>query len=630
MYAGDIIYQMLQKTEEHTMGYIPLLTAGNTAIMKSALIALVIINISLFICAIFFTIYLNRKKRIKTLINAILLGVLYTATVVAAICTLLSYKNYQKLQTKSTNHNQSIQTDTPDVKPDPGPSIETITPSVDTEPDFQPHSVHTSNPDNWGVKWEIIADASIVSEYRNPSSLSFSRTEYTNMEGVITFRGNNYRNNPTYGFADVSMEILAEKWHSNIGAYNGWSGSGWTGQPLIVRWDEETKRIMNLFPEKKDKTNLVEVIYATLDGHVYFYDLDDGSYTRNPVFLGMNFKGAGSLDPRGYPIMYVGSGDVCNGVSPRMFIVSLIDGTVLYEKSGADGYSNRPSWSAFDSAPLVHSESDTLIWPGENGILYTLKLNTQYDKDTGTISVSPAEAAKARYTTELGRTYGYECSCVVVDHYFYAGDNGGMFFCVDLETMELVWALDTKDDVNATPVFQWEEDGKGYIYTATSMEFSNGTSYIYKIDALTGEIIWQKDYSNIIYDKDVSGGVLSSPILGKEGTELEGLVIYSVSKTPRAGSGILVALNTETGDVVWEKELASYCWSSPVPLYTQEGNAYIVICDSVGNVILIDGQTGETLSQINIGSNVEASPAVFEGTLVVGTRGGRVYAIDVD
>lgn len=612
------------------MGYIPLLTAGNTAIMKSALIALVIINISLFICAIFFTIYLNRKKRIKTLINAILLGVLYTATVVAAICTLLSYKNYQKLQTKSTNHNQSIQTDTPDVKPDPGPSIETITPSVDTEPDFQPHSVHTSNPDNWGVKWEIIADASIVSEYRNPSSLSFSRTEYTNMEGVITFRGNNYRNNPTYGFADVSMEILAEKWHSNIGAYNGWSGSGWTGQPLIVRWDEETKRIMNLFPEKKDKTNLVEVIYATLDGHVYFYDLDDGSYTRNPVFLGMNFKGAGSLDPRGYPIMYVGSGDVCNGVSPRMFIVSLIDGTVLYEKSGADGYSNRPSWSAFDSAPLVHSESDTLIWPGENGILYTLKLNTQYDKDTGTISVSPAEAAKARYTTELGRTYGYECSCVVVDHYFYAGDNGGMFFCVDLETMELVWALDTKDDVNATPVFQWEEDGKGYIYTATSMEFSNGTSYIYKIDALTGEIIWQKDYSNIIYDKDVSGGVLSSPILGKEGTELEGLVIYSVSKTPRAGSGILVALNTETGDVVWEKELASYCWSSPVPLYTQEGNAYIVICDSVGNVILIDGQTGETLSQINIGSNVEASPAVFEGTLVVGTRGGRVYAIDVD
>ena len=36
-------------------------------------------------------------------------------------------------------------------------------------------------------------------------------------------------------------------------------------------------------------------------------------------------------------------------------------------------------WHAYDSSPLVDAETDTLIYPGENGILYTIKLNTVFD-----------------------------------------------------------------------------------------------------------------------------------------------------------------------------------------------------------------------------------------------------------
>ena len=258
-----------------------------------------------------------------------------------------------------------------------------------------------------------------------------------------------------------------------------------------------------------------------------------------------------------------------------------------------------------------------------------MKLNTAYDPETGSLSVSPDSIVKTRYSTSSGRTLGYEASAVAVDHYIYIADNGGMLFCVDLHTMELVWAQNAKDDINATPVFEWGDDGRGYLYVASSMEYADGTVYMGKIDAATGEYIWQVYFENIYYDSSVSGGVLSSPVLGKKGTPLEGLVIYSISRTPSYSGGLLVALDTETGEIVWETKLTYYCWSSPVAVYDEKGNAKLILCDSYGNVMMLDGTTGEILTSINIGSNVEASPAVFNDILVVGTRGMQVWGIKI-
>jgi len=335
--------------------------------------------------------------------------------------------------------------------------------------------------------------------------------------------------------------------------------------------------------------------------------------------------------------MYVGSGDRVDGKAARMYVISLIDGSILYERSGSDGFANR-GWPAFDSSPLVDAEADTLIWPGENGILYTIKLNTLYDPEAGTISVTPEETAKVRYSTNRSGsgTYwtGFEPSAVIVDRYLYISENGGMFFCVDLNTMELVWAQDTRDDSNSTPVFEWSEDGTtGYIYTAPSLHWTADSSKegyisIYKLDAKTGEIVWEHPFDCHTVT-DVSGGVQSTPLLGKPGTELEGLIIYTIARTPNSWNGLCVAFDTETGEIVWEKSMDRYTWSSPVALYTEEGEAYIVLCDSVGNLSLLEGSTGETLSSMSLGSNIEASPAVFENIIVAASRGGRICGIKV-
>ncbi|MBO5867413.1 MAG: PQQ-binding-like beta-propeller repeat protein [Oscillospiraceae bacterium] len=610
--------------------------ASTAAQMKPALIVVLLIMAAMVLSSVSFTIIYARTNKG----GKVLLYTLYAVTVIVLICTVLCCTKYFSVLNAETP--TPVQTEpteqTTEAPEETTVPVETTEPTV-PDPTYTPEMSETSDPSNWGISWEIIQNGSIIDSYNREEPISFdSGDTYTDMEGIITFRGDNYRSGATYGTANVVNETLTKLWSSNIGSFNGWPGSGWTGQPLIVRWSEDMKQIMNLYEDKKAKEDLVEVIYATLDGYIYFYDLEDGSYTRDRMWVGMNFKGAGALDPRGYPLMYVGSGDYVDGKSPRLYIISLIDTTVLYERSGADSFTLRSDWAAFDSSPLVDAETDTLIWPGESGILYTIKLNSNFDKNAGTITIAPEETIKSRYdTSRSGSTYwlGYEPSCVIVDRYLYISENGGMFFCIDLNTMELVWAQDTKDDSNSTPVFQWDESGEtGYLYTAPSLHWtanssSRGEMSIYKLDAKTGEIVWEYKYDCHTVS-GVSGGVQSTPLLGKPGTDLEGLIIYSVARTPQAYNGQLIALNTSTGDVAWELPMDNYSWSSPAAVYTESGKAYIVICDSIGNMSLVNGSTGEVLSTVNLGSNVEASPAVFGDIIVVGTRGQKIYGIKVE
>ena len=513
---------------------------------------------------------------------------------------------------------------------------------VDHRLDFAPQSTLLSNPDNFQINWEINVDGEIVDSYTRQDPICFELDQdYFALPGVATFRGNNYRTSATYGTAVIENETMSVAWSHPIGQLNKWGGCAWTGQPLVVQWDAETKSIMNMYDSKKEKEDLVEVIYATLDGYIHFYDMENGSQTRDPINMGMNFKGAGALDPRGYPLLYVGAGLYLNGAAPRMFVVSLIDGKIIYQYGDHDEFAIR-DWSAFDSSPLVDAGSDTLIWPGENGVLYTVKLNTEYDKEAGTISVNPDTPVKTRYTSyyseEEDRYLGYEGSASIVDHYWFDCENGGLFHCVDLNTMELVWAQDIKDDANSSPVFEWGKDGQGYIYTAPSLHWTaeghKGSVSIYKLDASTGEIIWEYERDCVRYD-DIAGGVQCTPLLGKEGTNIDGLIIYSVGRTSMtpndpyiAYRGVLVALDKDTGEKIWEISTGNYAWSSPTALYTEDGHAYIFLANASGVARLIDGSTGEVLSSLDFKQTVEASPVVFGNMLVIGSR-EAVYGIKV-
>ena len=597
--------------------------------MQGALKVLLAIAAAMtLLCVI--TIAVKRKTGISTGIVVILI----LATIAVAGITLLCVQTYQAAaqQIIPSAPLPEATNQTPDTEPAPTEAEQTEAPTETAAPTeapvvFAPGMTADTDPANWEINWQIIENDVVVENYSRAEPISFGDPEdYFALPGIATFRGNNYRNTATYGTASISNEMLTTVWSHRIGMFNGWGGCAWTGQPLVVQWDEETKQIMNLHSSKKSKEDLVEVIYATLDGSIHFYDLADGSETRSAISMGMNFKGAGALDPRGYPLMYVGSGVNNGGKGARMFIVSLIDGSILWEYGNNDSYAMR-NWTAFDSSPLVDAETDTLIWPGENGILYTMKLNTVYDKAAGTISIAPDNMVKTTYTTTFSenenRYLGYEPSASIVDNYLYISENGGMFYCVDLNTMELVWAQDTKDDSNSSPAFEWGDDQVGYLYTAPSLhwtaEKSAGTISIYKLNAQTGEIVWEYPIDCVTV-KDVSGGVQASPVLGKEGTNIENLVIYAVARTPKTYDGILIAFDRESGEVVWQTDTKNYSWSSPVAIYTDDGRAYILTCNASGKIRLVDGATGEIVYALGLEQTVEASPIVFNDMIVLGSR----------
>lgn len=524
------------------------------------------------------------------------------------------------------------------VQPTPTPTPEP-TPTPVGLPDFKPHSVDGTEPERLISSTAIMVDGEVVEEYESDYEINFDLPErYTELEGIVTFRGDNFRSGAAYGTAAVSSKTLTKVWSKSTSGLSDtdgiyWSGSGWTGQPLIVKWPDATrKNISAMYDWAREKEGLVEVIYATLDGHVYFYELTSGEYTRDPLNLGFNYKGAGALDPRGYPILYVGSGvDSVNGRS-RVKVVNLIDNSVMFEFGHNETFANR-GWHMFDSSPLVSAETDQLIYPGENGILYIIHLNTKYNEQTGELSVDPDNIVKWKYNgVRSGSRYwlGVESSAAIINNYIFLADNGGNLMCLDLNTLKLVWVQDVLDDTNCSPVVD-VEDGHPYIYISTSFHYgwrsySTAEIPIFKIDAETGEIVWRTDYTCYTV-QDLSGGVQGTIAVGKN--KLSDMIFVPVARTPGASSGTLAALKKDTGEVVWEKETSMYSWSSPVDFYDADGNGYLLYCNSGFNMFLIDGKTGEQLDYMNLGGNIEASPAMYGNYAVVGTRAMRTYCIQV-
>lgn len=524
------------------------------------------------------------------------------------------------------------------VQPTPTPTPEP-TPTPVGLPDFKPHSVDGTEPERLISSTAIMVDGEVVEQYESDYEINFDLPErYTEIEGIVTFRGDNFRSGAAYGTAAVSSKTLTKVWSKSTSGLSDtdgiyWSGSGWTGQPLIVKWPEATrKNISAMYDWAREKEGLVEVIYATLDGHVYFYELTSGEYTREPLNLGFNYKGAGALDPRGYPILYVGSGvDSVNGRS-RVKVVNLIDNSVMFEFGHNETFANR-GWHMFDSSPLVSAETDQLIYPGENGILYIIHLNTKYNEQTGELSVDPDNIVKWKYNgVRSGSRYwlGVESSAAIINNYIFLADNGGNLMCLDLNTLELVWVQDVLDDTNCSPVVD-VENGHPYIYISTSFHYgwrsySTAAIPIFKIDAETGEIVWRTDYTCYTV-QDLSGGVQGTIAVGKN--KLSDMIFVPIARTPGASSGTLAALKKDTGEVVWEKETSMYSWSSPVDFYDADGNGYLLYCNSGFNMFLIDGKTGEQLDYMNLGGNIEASPAMYGNYAVVGTRAMRTYCIQV-
>lgn len=474
-----------------------------------------------------------------------------------------------------------------------------------------------------------------------PSDFGFG-SDYTDIPGVLAFRGNNFRDTASFGYANIVNQSFSRVWSRQTGSLTApdgavWTGHGWTGQPLIIKWPRETRQIkQNMHEWARNQEDLVEVVYPGMDGFIYFSELETGRDTRDRLFIGFTFKGSGALDPRGYPLLYVGAGYNSARGSARIFIISLIDGSVLHEFSHGDPFAFR-NWPMADASPLICSENDRLFFPSENGVLYIIDLHTNFDRSAGTISIEPS-TVRWRYRGHRSMVnsqfwLGFESSPVIWREYMFLAENGGHFMCININTLQPVWVKDTLDDTNTTPVLSIE-NGHPYIYISTAFHGNGwrapatGTAPtpVWKVDAISGETVWEAYFRSHTV-RSLSGGVQGSMAIGNY--ELSDLIFVPIARAPTIGAGLLVALNKHTGETVWEFQTAAYSWSSPVIVYTNQGKGYIVYTTVNGRMFLLDGLTGELLDTMELGSTVEASPAVYGNMIVIGTRGQTIFGVKI-
>jgi hypothetical protein len=509
------------------------------------------------------------------------------------------------------------------------PELPVLT-DIDKETQFETIAVEMSLP----MK-EAITQAITHSLYRSnlrikspPREITYPFPEtYSYIPGILTFRGNNLRNGASFGVSEIKRGRLRKIWTAETDtAIDVWGGSaGWTGQPVVIRWPMQVRNIMNIDDKFKTNNGFTEVILGSLDGRIYFFELESGKHSRPPIVSGNPIKGSVSVDPRGYPLLYVGEGLNFDG-RQKFKIFSLIDGELLFETRSFEPMAPR-FWYGFDSSAIVNRNTDTLLVGGENGLFYAIRLNTLLDLSNGDISINPDVYKYAYFHSADDYEYGIENSPAVYKNLMYFADNSGTLQCIDLNIWQPVWIKDVDDDTDATIVLEIQ-DGRPYLYTACEVDKqgAEGYSHIRKVDGLNGETVWKRSY-RCVSTQYRSGGALATPALGKG--NMESLVIFTLSFYERTGYGLMVAIDKSTGEEVWRRGMP-YSWSSPVVFTDKNRKGYIIQADSAGNVALIDGISGKTLHKLNLKSNFQASPVFFEDYIIIAGRGRQIFALRVE
>lgn len=427
------------------------------------------------------------------------------------------------------------------------------------------------------------------------------------VEGILTFRGNPTRS--WYGRGPVPTDPVRQ-WRypdapmcteseveqgEHSGTFN-WCGSGWTGQPAVFERDDRTW-----------------VVFGAYDRAIHFLDADDGSEIVPSFETGDIIKGSVTIDPDGYPLVYSGSRD------DHMHLVAF-DGEEPRELWTFDANSVEGLWNDdWDASPLVID--DHLIQVGENSLWFVWELNRGYDAD-GLVTVDPelvfmGEGWDDELLADLGdEQVSIENSVAISGDTAYFANSGGLVQGWDLSGLrdggdpERVFRFWTGDDTDASIVV----DDEGFLYVASQLERHNDRAaevgQVVKLDPTRPDdpLVWS------YHDPD-GRGVWATPALHRD------VLVVATD------GGRVLALDRATGEQRWEMFLRGPTWQSPVVV-----DDVLVQGDCRGGVLrgFDVSDTSVVPPQIwsvELGGCIESTPAVWDGQIFVGTRGGFFHAV---
>lgn len=437
------------------------------------------------------------------------------------------------------------------------------------------------------------------------------------MGGVLTFRGSGMRQNAAYGTVSPTQYTLTRVWSATVGQ-PGDGRSTWGTQPLIVQWHQNIREMMELSPAKVAKSSLREVIFGGNDGQIYFLDLDDGQPSRSalPIEPKAPILGTPAMYPKGLPMIVATSGDPANMTlegDTGLLVYNLLKNTrPVFIRSA------RPEAASADlsyiTSPLIDNGNTMLISVGGNGVLYTMTLSPTIEPETKTLKFSPT---LEMYITRAGDAdMSVDSTFAAYGEFAYYATNGGILQCVNLNTLQTEWASNLGADTDAAIALETDyTGGPTALYTASRAD-AGGMARLRRINAVSGTAEW---------DVAVAGSSSSSPLIGMNG--IGTMVIFTVNNADIGAT--MYALDKDTGEVVWEYRLVTNTSASPIALYTGDNNVLVVQGDGAG-LHMVDGKTGQSVSNLALESPVIGSPAAFNNMIVVATQDGKLHGIQLD
>ena len=227
----------------------------------------------------------------------------------------------------------------------------------------------------------------------------------------------------------------------------------------------------------------------------------------------------------------------------------------------------------------------------------------------------------------------------------YHHDSDCSLRCLDAKTGELIWSFQTTSHVESTPFIS-----QGKLY------FTAGADGVYCIDALEGQAIWHykdihADMSPVVHKDKVYFGTgygdyriyavdaqtgaeawskqMPYPVWGSPSVD-ENLVFFGLGRGNFSDSapipaGKVVALDTETGDIVWEHEAEDAVMTA---IAVQEGSVTFGSRD--GYVYSLQSTDGKLNWKTHLGGPVVSSPAVTMDTIYAATKNGYIYALSTN
>lgn len=443
---------------------------------------------------------------------------------------------------------------------------------------------------------------------------------YASTPGAFTFRKGAHRQADFGGKVTGTPSEITVDWEFETagtvasGESRWGGGSGWTGQPLYVEWPDSCLEAFRAAGVATDNLGKREIMVGSLAGRVYFINYDNGKASRPAVDVQNPIKGTISLDPTLNGNLYVGQGIPTQRPFGTL-VIDLYKGEVT-DRQGEDPKAER-HWGAFDSSALRAGQF--LFRPGENGTLYkyTVSRGRQHLHST------------LRFTVN-GAAPGIESSMSVYANYGFIADNAGNILGVNLDTMRPVWYYDLGDDVDASMTLM-VEDGRPYIYVGCEIDKQvTGTANFVKLDGTNGSKVWETRIEGrraTVGEKHFDGGFYATALPGTG--NCSDLVMVNCVLNTRGQNGQFMAFDRKTGRIVYTTPLRCYAWSSPVGMTNEKGEMFVITGDCAGNIYLMNGRDGKIITSRTVGHNFESSPVVVGNTIVVGSRGSKIFRMTI-